>query len=88
MHKRNSKLQKELEGLTREKNKLKESLDAEKIRSEELTVSCAELRKNIDKLQGEKMLLETSEIKNKKELEQLAEKCKNDLVKLRKAKDV
>ena len=57
-HKKMTKLQREYDALTKEKNRLKDALDSSKIREDELNESIAEHRSKISGLEAEKTSLE------------------------------
>lgn len=76
-HKKLAKIQKEHEAVVKERNKLKEQLEQNRVSLEETNDRLGELRKKYESIEAEKRTLEISELKNKKLLEQLAEKSRN-----------
>lgn len=86
-HKKLAKIQKEHEAMVKERNKLKEQLEQNRVSLEETNDRLGELRKKYEAMEAEKRSLEISELKNKKLLEQLAEKSRNELERLRKQQE-
>ena len=71
----------------KEKNKYKEGVESAVNKEQTLNEIINDLKSEISKLDAEKSALEINESRIKKSLENLTEKSKNDILKMKKSKE-